>query len=188
MNFEEYKEYIKRKGNMEEREAIRVVDEILKYHIDYRWTEYDRGNVEFYPHFVFNGEKERIEMDLLIILRHLERRRYDRKIGVEFKETAMEKVLAQACLRREYVDYMYIATRNIKLNYRHFFIMSYFGIGWIIWDKEFAKMIFPARYTTTEDIFDELINTALRLKLEEKEGEIREKIRELARLDDFIRE
>jgi len=181
MNFEEYKKFMEERRNKEEREAIRVVDEILKYHIDYRWTEYDRDDVEFYPHFVFNGEKERIEMDLLMVLKH-SNKRYERKIGVEFKETAMEKVLAQACLRKNYVDYMYIATRNIELNYKHILIMSFFGIGWVIWEEGFAKMIFPAKYTSTESVFEELINTALRLKLKEKG----EKISDLMKLDKFM--
>ena len=43
-------------------------------------------------------------MDLLMVLKH-SNKRYERKIGVEFKETAMEKVLSQACLRKNYVDY-----------------------------------------------------------------------------------
>lgn len=155
MNFEEYIEFIKRKGNFEEKEAERVVEEILKHHIDYTWTDYSRDNVEFYPHFVFNGEKEKIEMDLLIVLKH-PNSKYDRKIGVEFKETAISKVLSQAIIRKNYVDYMYVATKNITLNYKHIFLMSYFGIGWIVWDKSFAKMVFPARYTTTERIFEDL--------------------------------
>ena len=121
-------------------------------------------------------------MDLLIVLRH-EKKLYERKIGVEFKETDTKKVISQAITRKKYVDYMYVATRNVPVTYKEIFLMSYFGIGWIIWEEDFAKMIFPARYTTTEYIFEELINTAIRLKLREKE----EKIRELARLDDFVR-
>ena len=187
MNFEEYKKFIEERRNKEEREAIRVVDVILKYHVDERWSEYSRDSVELYPHFVFNGEKERIEMDLLIVLKH-PNSRYERKIGVEFKETDVEKVLAQACLRKNYVDYMYIATRDIKIDYKHVFIMSFFGIGWIIWEEGFAKIIFPARYTTTDYIFEDLINTALRVKLEEKKEEIKREIDKIVKLDKFIEE
>ena len=66
--------------------------------------------------------------------------------------------------------------------------MSFFGIGWIIWEEGFAKIIFPARYTTTDYIFEDLINTALRVKLEEKKEEIKREIDKIVKLDKFIEE
>ena len=191
MNYEEYKKFIEENANKEESEALEVVNEILRHHIDGNWAEYSREQVEFYPRFVFNGEKERIEMDLLMILKH-EKERYNRKIGIEFKEYDSQKVLSQAITRRKYVDYMYVATRNIAFSYKEVFLMPYFGIGWVIWENGFAKMIFPARYTTTDYIFEEIINLAIELKLGEKQKEIEEKVSSImekaSTLDRFIRE
>ena len=191
MDYEEYKKFIEENANKEEREAIRVVDEILRQHIDRTCAEYIKSKAKFFPRFVFNGDKERIEMDLLIVLEH-PKQRYDRKIGVEFKETDADKVIAQAIVRRKYVDYMYIATRDIPFTYKEVFLLSYFGIGWIIWKEDFTKMIFPARYTTTEYIFEEIINLAIELKLREKQKEIEEKVSSIMKkastLDRFIHE
>jgi len=185
MNLEEYSKFIEEHGYYEEKEAVRVVRKILDYHINYNYTEYD--SYELYPRFIFSGDREKIEMDLLIILRH-PKKRYERKIGVEFKETDMRKVLSQAITRRKYVDYMYVATKNVFLTYKEILIMCFFGLGWIIWEEGFAKMIFPARYTTTDYIFEDIINSILRMKLEEKKEEIKEEIDKIVKLDEFIKE
>jgi len=175
MNLEEYKKFLESNGNKEEREAIRVIDEILKQHIDRTWAEYYKSKVKLFPRFVFNGDKERIEMDLLIILEH-SKQHYNRKVGVEFKETDVNKVIAQAIIRRKYVDYMYIATRDIPFMHREVFLLSYFGIGWIIWMEDFAKMIFPARFHYPTDSIEDMVNFLIEQKLKKEVDKLKEEI------------
>ena len=189
MNIEEYKKFLELKGNKEEQEALRVVDVILNHYVDYSWANYSRKNAEFYPRFFFKDDKNRIEMDLLIILPH-ERKRFERKIGVEFKESDAKKVISQAVIRKKYVDYMYIATRNIMFTHEDVIILSYFGIGWVIWGKNFAKIIFPARFHHVgyvDSVVNFIIEEKLKKEAEKLKREIDMKIKEAReRLDRWL--
>jgi len=165
MDLEEYKEWVKENGNKEEVCAIEVIDEILKYHIELNDAKFE--SIEVLPHKVIVREKERLEFDLIIKLKH-SKSFYDRLIGVEFKEYDIQKVVRQAVRRREFVDYMYIATRSVAMDYPEIFLLTYFGIGWVVYFEDFAKMIVPARYQDPSHIFERVVDEALKAFAEKK--------------------
>jgi len=161
MNFEQYKRWLEKKANREERGALEVVKAILKHHnSDGTWKEF------FFPRTVFKG----MEFDLIIFLakkkKKLEEADYfDRVIGVEFKETDVKRVIKQAILRKEYVDYQYIATRDVYMDYPDVFLLTLFGIGWVVWGKGFAKIVVPARMRDISYRVDHLVNELINVKL-----------------------
>ncbi|WP_297550580.1 hypothetical protein [Thermococcus sp.] len=168
VNLEQYKKFLAEKGNIEERNAIGVVDVIVGHHT--------YGNnlrlTELYPHVWLNGEEEKLEFDLLIELEgkssfngHVIKTK--RTIGVEFKEDNVKKVLAQAIARRPYVDYLYIATRSwVHMDFDDLFVMGYYGIGWVIWDEDFAKMIVESRWRQPSESLRYMVERAVRIHLE----------------------
>lgn len=165
MNLEEYKKWLEKKGNLEEREAFRVVEEILNYHQS-NFKTYKI--VQLFPRVKFKG----MEFDLLIFLsdevKPVEEKDYwDRLIGVEFKETDTKIVIKQAILRTEYVDYQYIATKNVYLDYPEIFLMTLFGIGWVVWGNNFAKLIVPARWKPHYEKINELVNYLINTRMED---------------------
>ena len=167
MNLEEYKKFLEENAYFEEKEAIKVVEAILDYHMKGNFIE-----AELFPRFIFNTDKEKLEYDLLIILKH-DNKRFERKIGIEFKETDVKKVISQAVARRKYVDFQYIATlSNVWLNYIDMVVMSYFGLGWVIFEKDFAKMIFPARYHHHSDYAESIINFIIEQKLRKEANKV----------------
>ena len=153
MNLDEYREWIKRNGNQEEKMAYEIAKEVIEYHLSYNspddWSE------KLYPRKWVRNEKDILEFDLLIELNWKQstwtgERKYRRIIGIEFKETDFRKVVDQAILRSRYVDYMWIATRDVFADEFSFLEMLEHGIGWIIWDEDFVKILFPAKYTRSE--------------------------------------
>ena len=189
MNLEEYRKFIKEKGFKEEEGAVEVVKEIYEYH---KWGRYtvSYSDLEVYPRKVLNYENNRIEFDLLIVLKHDEDKRYDRKIGVEFKETDIDGVVRQAMVRRPFVDYMYIATRNIDIDYYHLIILSYLGIGWVVYfsDINRAKLVLKAYYNydsvRLKNVIDGIIDRHVETRISDIERKVDEK---LSKLDNWIK-
>lgn len=161
MNLEEYRRWLEENGNQEEKCAVEVVESILRYHPG----NYDE--VQLYPRHLLTRERERIEFDLIIKLVH-EKRHLDKLIGVEFKEYDIAKVVRQAATRRDFVDYMYIATRDVAMDYYEVFILCYFGIGWVIWEEGFAKVIVPARYGNPGHKIRNMVSAMLEQLVEER--------------------
>jgi len=143
MNLEEYKEWIEKNGNKEEKMAYEVARKIVHYHTWY--LETGDVDVECLPRFLVTTEKEKLEFDLIIRLSWESNRFYERYIGVEFKETDISRCIAQAIMRREHVDYMYIATQNVLVDSLDLLRMIDYGIGWIVWDTRFVKMLFGSK-------------------------------------------
>ncbi len=173
MNLEEYKKWLEQNGNQEEKMAYDVVKVILYHHTLNIYSDY---KVDLHPRRVFNTKKERLEFDLLIELEWESNRKYKRLIGVEFKETDFSKVVVQAIARREFVDYMYVATRNVIPDKVDLFRLFDFGIGWVIWSEDFVKLLYPASYYRAGNVVS-LIEYLSRKILEEKIEEIRLKQR-----------
>lgn len=143
MNLEEYRRWLSQNGNKEEAQADRVAEVVLNFHS----PEHNDYNYSLHPRKVVHFDGGKLEFDLLVHLSwtgdngHI----YDRLIGVEFKETDMCKVVKQAVARRDLVDYMYIATRNVWLSERELMQLFFYNIGWIVWfDDGFAKLVLPS--------------------------------------------
>ena len=167
MKLEEYKEWLKKKGNYEEVAAYKVAKKIVDWHTSD--IDCSKLDVEVYPRHVLSRKdllsekEERIEFDLVIKLvwTTTKGRRYERLIGVEFKEYDMRKVVIQAIRRRDFVDYMYVATRNIVVDYTDLFYLADFGIGWLIYDDDgFVKMLIPAKYSYGSGVYELLKSLA----------------------------
>ena len=141
MNLEEYEKWLEENGYNEEANAIGVVNEILRYHM----KSDDYQDVQLYPHHIIKQGNNRFEFDLVIHLIH-KHEAFSKWIGVEFKEGDVKKVVRQAVARREFVDYMYIATRWVHLDFDDLLLLSYEGIGWVIWNEELAKLVVPSKY------------------------------------------
>lgn len=165
MTKEEYCEWLKDNGNKEEKKACDVVNLILEKHLEERG--YTVGyDVYFEPHKLVTFEDKRLEYDLIIYLVHKDGNSvYDRKISVEFKEWDMRKVVYQAIKRSWYVDYSYIATRDIAPPPEVLIEMIYMGIGWVVWGENFAFMPLHA-YMRYGDRLGNIISDLVRLKLE----------------------
>lgn len=138
LSLEEYHTWLENNRNKEEAMAEKVVDEILKEHVESRWiaTDYEPY---FIPRKIINIDGRRLEFDLLIHLKDTTTRErdisFDRLIAVEFKETDLKKVVRQAMVRRWYVDYMYVATKPIPATPEELILLSYMRIGWVVWNK-----------------------------------------------------
>ena len=125
MNLEQYKKWLEEHANKEERQAYAVVERIVEYHQNRAYANLMK-DVDVFPRKKLNG----LEFDLVIYLhikskRPEHRTREDILIGVEFKESDMNKVIKQAIARREFVDYMYIATSCRAWNIEHSFSWLY---------------------------------------------------------------
>lgn len=144
MNLEEYRRWLRQNGNQEEQMAYEIAKRIIDYHLAgvqaCDWSE------ELYPRFWYNTGKEKLEYDLLIKLTWKNKRRYERLIGIEFKETDFRKVVTQAVARSSYVDYMWVATNMVIPDTATLLELIDYGIGWVIWDDNFVKILIPARY------------------------------------------
>jgi len=151
MNLEEYREWLKENGNNEEVMAYEVAKRIVNYHMTVNWaSDYE---VRCYPRKVFQTDKERLEFDLILEVEWESNRKYKRLIGIEFKETDFSKVIVQAIARRDFVDYMYIATRNVIVDPLDILRLVDFGIGWVIWEEGFVKLMFPAKYCRCSQVY-----------------------------------
>ena len=188
MNLEEYREWLKQNANQEEAKAYEVAQEIINYHSTF-WYRSEKFEVELFPRKVITHEGDRLEFDLIMVFEWVtdtfgHKRTYTRTVGVEFKETDIRKVIQQAIRRRDFVDYMYIATRNVVLDHLEHILMAEFGIGWVIWDEDFAKMIIPSHYKypvhSIVNIIDYLAEKAV-------EGQLEKKLKEL-KLTDFFKQ
>lgn len=180
MKLEEYKEWLKEKGNNEEVMAYEIAKKIIWWHDEGRGAE-----EEIFPRHILTEGNERIEFDLLIKLKwETNGRTYERLVGVEFKETDMKKVIMQAIRRRDYVDYMYIATRNLLIDFIDLFHLADFQIGWLIYDEEdrFVKLLVPSRMKYSMAV-TELIRALAEKAVNEA---VREKKSEIMTLADFI--
>jgi hypothetical protein len=184
MNLEEYREWLKENSNQEEKMAYEVAQKIVNYHISDWAADYE---VSCHPRKVFQTDKERLEFDLIIELEWESNRKYRRLIGVEFKETDFGKVVVQAIARCDFVDYMYVATRNVIPDSYDLLRLFDFGIGWIVWEEDFVKLLFPAhfrRYSGVSRLIDYLARRALEQAIEEMKLERR--IAENMSLLDFV--
>jgi len=161
LNLKEYKNWLERNSNREEKEGFKVVQEIVKYHSLSKEWKY----IQVFPRTKYKG----VEFDLLILLSDETKKLKDdfwgKLIGVEFKETDVKKVVKQAVQRREYVSYQYIATKDVYLDYPEIFLLCLFGIGWIVWGDGFAKMIIPSKIKFTYDKIETLVNYLIDKKL-----------------------
>jgi len=191
MKLKEYKEWLKQNSNCEEEQAYNIAKLIVDWHTV--GLQYDEMDIEVYPRHILarkdeSDKLERLEFDLVIQLKWTTKvhsidgrsysRQYERLIGVEFKEYDMRKVVLQAMRRRDFVDYMYIATRNITVDYIDLFYLADFSIGWIIYDADgFVKMLIPSRIKHGQSV-TELIKSLA-------ERAVRETIREM-KLDVFL--
>ena len=170
MNLEEYREWLRENGNLEEANALGVVDVIVRHHTYGRKLRLK----ELYPHVWLKDPEDdlNVEFDLIIELESWteirgHRLTGTRRIGVEFKEGDVKKVLAQAIARRPLVDYIYIATRKwVHLDFDDLFVMGYYGIGWVVWDENFAKMIVESRWHRPHKSIEYMVERAIKLHLE----------------------
>ena len=149
MNLEEYRAWLQENGNKEELMAYEVARKVIDYHL--QWGGKEDWKADLHPRFWMNGEEEKLEFDLLIELEWTSSgKRYKRMIGIEFKEMDFRRVVNQAIARRDYVDYMWIATRNVFGSSDDYTValleMLDHGIGWVIWDEDFVKIIVAPRY------------------------------------------
>lgn len=168
MNLEEYRDWLKENGNKEEEMAYEVAKEVVHYHTWY--LETGDVKVECFPRHIVTAEKERLEFDLILQLTWETNRFYKRLIGIEFKEFDISKCLSQAIARREHVDYMYIATKDVKIDPLDLFRMIDYGIGWIVWDMGFVKMLFGSRMDSRN--LTKFIKTYTRRVIEETLDEL----------------
>jgi hypothetical protein len=143
MKIEEYKEWLIDNGNKEEEYAYEVTKEIVNWHTLHIDISVD---VNCYPRKIIQTRREKIEFDLVIQLEWYSNHYYKRLIGVEFKDTDVEKVIDQAIIRRRFVDYMYIATANIAINPEQLLRIVDYGIGWVVWGKDFTKLVFLSKF------------------------------------------
>ena len=181
MNLKEYKKWLEEHANKEERQAYKVVEEILNMHYAPSFP-----NEQIYPRKRYEG----IEFDLLILLQDGKGNTH-RVIGVEFKETDIHKVIAQAIIRKRYTDYMYIATKPIlDVGYFHIFMMCYYGIGWIVFLPDIAYPIIKSRRSGGD--IDSLVNYLIEKEIEKKVDEKIEAIKDVIdrkiqrRLDEWV--
>lgn len=164
VNLEEYRKWLKENGNLEEENALGVLEVILRHHT--YGTNFKLKGI--YPHLWLKGDDITVEFDLLVELEGTAKvmgREFSttRKIGIEFKEGDVKKVLAQAIARREFVDYIYIATRSwVHLDFDDLFVMGAYGIGWVIWDRDFAKMIVESRWRQPSASLEYMVERAVR--------------------------
>jgi len=160
MNFNEYCKWWEKHKNYEEKLAPQVVEKICWVH------GLKKDELQLFPRKFLETEQGRMEFDLVIAFS--DKWKIGRLIGIEFKESDFRKVITQAILRRDYVDYMYIATKPFVASHELscFFMMLLYGIGWVIWGKQEAHLIFKSRYCyPPEERLHEIVNTLARVKL-----------------------
>lgn len=155
--------------------------EVVRRVINHHQSDYNETLAEVFPRKIITKDRERIEFDLIVKLEFKgERRTTTRLIGIEFKEWDIKKVILQAIVRRQFVDYMYIATRIVSLDYVDLFQLAYFGIGWIVFDEgdNFVKILVPARFSYSNSTLY-LIKEIIRSSIEEiVKEEVEEKLKE----------
>ena len=189
MNLEQYKKWLEEHANKEEQQAYAVVERIVEYHQNRAYANLMK-DIDVFPRKKLDG----LEFDLVIYLhikskRPEHRTREDILIGVEFKESDMDKVIKQAIARREFVDYMYIATSCRAWNIEQLFLLALYGIGWVFWDNQFVEIILePRRYANRVDtlidyLFDGKLREIIDEAIERKMKQIDEKIQR--RLDEW---
>jgi len=187
VNLEQYKKWLEEYANKEERQAYKVAKLIVDYHT----YNFDYEGIKIFPRKKFNG----VEFDLLIYMykkssKPENRTGRDILIGIEFKESDMDKVIRQAIARKEFVDYMYIATCCRVWNIEQLFLLALYGVGWIFWDGEYVKLILePKRYTNkvnalVDYLFDDKLREIIDEAIEKKIKQIDEKIQR--RLDEWL--
>ena len=190
MNLEQYKKWLEEHANKEERQAYAVVERIVEYHQNRAYANLMK-DIDVFPRKKLDG----LEFDLVIYLhikskRPEHRTREDILIGVEFKESDMDTVIKQAIARREFVDYMYIATSCRAWNIEQLFLLALYGIGWVFWDNQFVEIILePRRYANRVDtlidyLFDgklrEIIDEAIERKMKQIDKKIQRRLDEWA--------
>ena len=153
MTLKEYRKFIEERGFKEEEGAVEVVKEICRtleeewrkkvgFYPDHAIHNLNDFNLELYPRKVVGRGKDRIEFDLLIVLRHIMEKKVYYTIGIEFKEEDLDEVISQAIVRRPFVDYMYIATpARLSIDYQQLILLCYLGIGWVVYfpNDQFRK-------------------------------------------------
>ena len=190
MNLEQYKKWLEEHANKEEQQAYAVVERIVEYHQNRAYANLMK-DIDVFPRKKLDG----LEFDLVIYLhikskRPEHRTREDILIGVEFKESDMDKVIKQAIARREFVDYMYIATSCRAWNIEQLFLLALYGIGWVFWNNQFVEIILePRRYANRVDtlidcLFDgklrEIIDEAIERKMKQIDKKIQRRLDEWA--------
>ena len=187
MNLKQYKKWLEEHANKEECQAYKVAELIVDYHT----FRFDYEGIKIFPRKKFKG----MEFDLLIYIykkssKPENRTGRDILIGVEFKENDMDKVIKQAIARKEFVDYMYIATCCRVWNVEQLFLLALYGIGWILWDGDYVRLILePKRYANKVDtlinyLFDRKLREVIDDAIERRLKQIDEKIQR--RLDEWV--
>lgn len=177
MTLDEYREWLKENANKEEEMAYEVAEEVIRYHT--MWKEGVEATL--YPRSIFQNKKEKLEFDLVIVVEWesegLVTRKIKRTIGVEFKETDIDKVIKQAIARRDYVHYMYIATKPVTLMPQQLFLLADYGIGWVVWRKgKFANLVLGSRLERNSDVMT-LLEYFARKAVEKAIRDIKEEVK-----------
>ena len=162
MDFDSYERWLEENGNREEKQAIAIVSKILKYH------RLNISEVKFFPRKVIKRGRERVEFDLIMAYK-LKRFKVERLIGVELKESDFQKAVHQAIVRKEFVHYMYIAVREPLLRFElpSLLLMTYYGIGLLVWNDKTALLIVPSIMTTPDYIrLEQLIGKLIQAQIE----------------------
>jgi len=168
LRFEEYLKWYKKNGIYEETLAPRVIEKICRIH------DIPLDSIRIYPRFMLDTGKGKIEFDM--ILKYVDGRGKERLVGIEFKIADFKKVVEQALVRREFVDYMYIATHSgiwFSGQFDAFFLMLYFGIGWILIGEQEVFMAMKARWNSRTT--DKLLNVLQSLIIQKFKNELKNK-------------
>jgi len=163
MTWDEYLKWWKEHKNNEEVMAPEVIKLIARHH------NIDLKEAKLCPRYILEDESTKIEFDLVIKYQVYQYRRpTERLLAIEFKETNFGKVIEQAMVRRKYVHYMYVAILpgTPDLDIPQFFVMLWFGIGLVFWDRMCAMLAIPAKYhyPTTWKLF-EVLDTLAQVRL-----------------------
>ncbi|WP_297090899.1 hypothetical protein [Thermococcus sp.] len=149
VNLEEYREWLKENGNLEEAKAPEVIEKVVKRHLSkLNWKSY---KIDISPRKVFKVDGKHYECDATVKLtwQAWDNKTRSMMIGIEFKEWDFSKVVSQAVHRKRFFDYMYIATRPVTLslswNPYDFALLIKHGIGWVLWSEDFVYILLPAK-------------------------------------------
>ena len=158
MNYGELEKWHKENANCEEKCMFNVIEKILYYH------NLDKKSTMFYPRKVLTSKKERIEFDLLISYRD----NRERIIGIEFKEMDFQKAVFQAIVRRNFLDYIYVAIQEPinRFEIPDLFLVTYYGIGLIVWSDKNALLVLKSKmHHPDPNRMEELLDCVLKERL-----------------------
>ena len=166
LRFGEYLRWYKKNGIYEETLAPKVIEKICRIH------DIPLDSIRIYPRFMLDTGRGKIEFDM--ILKYVDGRGKERLVGIEFKIADFKKVVEQALVRREFVDYMYVATHTgiwFSGQFDAFFLMLYFGIGWILIGEKEVFLVMKARWNSRTT--DKLLNVLQSLIIQKFKNELK---------------